>query len=81
MSPAAMKARLRAADFHPFRVVTSGGMTYDVRHPDMVIVGLAELVIGIPSKEDATIAQATQLVNLRHVIRVEPLEEATAASN
>ena len=81
MSPAAVKARLRAADFHPFRVVTSDGTTYDVRQPDLVIVGLGELVIGIPSKEDATIAQATHLVSLRHVVRLEPLEEATTASS
>ncbi|HVS36010.1 MAG TPA: hypothetical protein VMS17_10560 [Gemmataceae bacterium] len=81
MSPAGIKARLKAADFHPFRIVTSGGMTYDVRHPDMVMLGLAELVIGIPSKEDATIAQATHLVSLRHVIRLELLGEASAASN
>ena len=81
MSPAALKERLRSPNFRPLRIVTTGGMTYDVRHPDMVIIGLAELVIGIPSKEDATIAQATHLVSLRHVVRLEPLEEASSASN
>ncbi len=81
MSPAAVKERLRAEHFHPFRIVTTTGTTYDVRHPDLVMVGLAELVIGIPSKEDATIAQATHLASLRHVVRIEPLEEASAASN
>ena len=81
MSPAAVKERLRGEHFHPFRIVTTSGTTYDVRHPELVMVGLGELVIGIPSKEDATIAQATHRVPLRHVVRLEPLEEATTASN
>jgi hypothetical protein len=81
MTPAAVRARLRNADFHPFRVVTTDGTTYDVRDPDLVIVGLGELVIGIPSQQDATLAQATHLVSLRHVVRLEPLEEIAPTNN
>jgi hypothetical protein len=81
MTPAAVRARLRNADFRPFRVVTTDGTTYDVRDPDLVIVGLGELVIGIPSQQDATLAQATHLVSLRHVVRLEPLEEIAPTNN
>ena len=79
MSPAVVKDRLRRASFRPFRIVASSGEMYDVRHPDMVMVGLEELVIGIPSQQDATIAQATHLLSLRHIMRLEPLEGAPSA--
>jgi hypothetical protein len=81
ISPAGLRERLKASRFQPFRIVTSDGTTYDVRDPDLVMVGLAEIVVGIPSDQDAGLFRATHLVSLRHVVRLEPLEGAAAASN
>ena len=81
MTPAALRERLKASGFRPFRIVTSDGTTYDVRDPDLVMVGLGDIVVGIPSEQDASLFRATHLVSLRHVIRLEPLEEAAPSSN
>jgi hypothetical protein len=80
MAPAEVKDRLRPAAFQPFRIVTSDGTTYDVRDPDLVMVGMASITVGIPSAEDSSIYRSTHLVSLRHVVRLEPLETA-AGSN
>lgn len=80
MAPAEFKDRLRLANFQPFRIVTSDGATYDVRQPDLVMVGMASITVGIPSEQDSSIYRSTHLVFLRHVVRLEPLE-APAASN
>ena len=80
MAPAEMKDRLRPAAFQPFRIVTSDGTTYDVRDPDLVMVGLASIVVGIPSDHDSSIYRSTHLVSLRHVVRLEPLETATGTN-
>lgn len=39
--------RVRQQPFMPFRVVTTTGQTYDIYHPDLVMVGTRDLAIGI----------------------------------
>jgi hypothetical protein len=81
MTPATLKERLKVSAFRPFRIVTSDGTTYDVRDRDLLMVGLGEIVVGIPSDQDASLFRATRLVSLRHVVRLEPLEEIAPTNN
>src|SRR5712672_2713231 len=62
-----IKKRLRQQPFLPVRVVTTTGQTYDVRHPEMVIVGRNFLMIGSPTKNDASVAEEITRVALLHV--------------
>lgn len=39
---------LRAGPLRPFRLYLSDGGTFDVRHPEMLMVGNHSAVIGIP---------------------------------
>ena len=34
--------------FEPFRIEVSDGTVYEIRHPELVMVGLGSLIIGIP---------------------------------
>jgi hypothetical protein len=52
-SPDDIKARVRVQPFHPFRIVTSAGQTFDVYHPDLVLIGRRDLIVGRASTEDA----------------------------
>jgi hypothetical protein len=36
---------LRAEPFRPFRIQMASGRTFDIRHPEMIRVGKADLVI------------------------------------
>ncbi|MFO0843007.1 MAG: hypothetical protein U0797_11530 [Gemmataceae bacterium] len=72
MSPADLLTHVRRRPFVPFRVVTSDGTTYDVRHPDIVMVTLGSVIIGYPDRRQDGLAERYDLVSLRHIVRLEP---------
>ena len=39
----------RRKPFEPFRITLTTGETYDVRHPDLIMVGRRAAIVGIPS--------------------------------
>jgi hypothetical protein len=47
MRPSDIRARLLKQPFEPVRLFVSDGATYDVRHPEMAIVGPTEVVIAV----------------------------------
>jgi len=51
----------------PLRIVTSSGQSYDVTHPELVLVGTRALIIGTPSNENPDIFEAASRVALMHV--------------
>jgi hypothetical protein len=62
----------RRQPFMPFRIVTTDGTIYEVRHPDLVMVGLSSLIVGYPSEQEPHAFSRWDVVSLRHVIRLEP---------
>jgi hypothetical protein len=79
MAPADFQTQLRRRPFVPFRVVTSDGTVYEVRHPDLVMVGLASVIIGYPASGQAGVYERADIVSLRHVVRLEPEGEPAAS--
>ena len=73
MHPDDVIAALRERPFRPFRIHVSDGATYDVRHPEMVIVGRRTLIIGLPGVPDRP-QDRIATVALIHVARLEHLE-------
>jgi hypothetical protein len=47
-----LRAILYRKPFQPFRVRVSDGRTYDVRYPEMNLVGESVFIIGIPAPND-----------------------------
>jgi hypothetical protein len=80
MAPADFHALLRARPFVPFRIVTPEGLTYEVHHPELCMVGLASVVVGYPSRDDPTTYNRYDIVSLRHVFRLEPMPQAAPPS-
>lgn len=76
-----IQARLHERPFQPLRIVTSTGQTYDVYHPDLVLVGRRFLIIGTPSAENP--AQADQVTRLAvlHVTELRDLPTPAAPPN
>lgn len=71
---------LRAGPFRPFRLYLSDGGTFDVRHPEMLMVGNHSAVIGIPDSrgngdpvEGYPEIERFTTIDLVHVTRVEQL--------
>jgi hypothetical protein len=74
MPPADLLQRVRTRPFEAFRIVTTDGTTYDIRHPDLVMIGLGSVVVGFPDVSNPQLYARTHQVSLRHTIRLEPID-------
>ena len=77
MSPEALKDHLRRQPFEPFRMVQTDGTGFDVQHPDLLLVGVRQAIVGLPAKHKPTMFERTVTLDLLHVIRVEPLPQSS----
>jgi hypothetical protein len=50
MPPAEILRMLRQQPFLPFRLHLADGRTFDVRHPDFCMIGVATVAIGLPDQ-------------------------------
>jgi hypothetical protein len=70
---------LRARPFVPIRIALTDGRTFEVRHPEMLMLGARAIVIGIPQEgAKDPIFEHSITVTLLHVVSVEPLEAPAA---
>jgi hypothetical protein len=80
MAPADLRDRLRVRPFQPFRIVTSDGVTYDVRHPDLVLVTTGAAVVGFPDPSVPGIAGRYDILSLNQIVRLEQILPQAAPS-
>jgi hypothetical protein len=73
LRPQDIQQQLRKRRFEPFRVHLTDGTTYEVRHPDMVIVGDRFVAIGVPRSPDGSVADRVETAALIHIVRLEPI--------
>jgi hypothetical protein len=72
MSPTSILESTRARPFEPFRIFLSDGKTYDIRHPEMCMVGYDSVLVGVPKTDDPIFDRMIK-VSLMHIVRLEPL--------
>ena len=75
MPPQDLLDALRRRPFVPFRLDVSEGATYEIRHPEMMLVGLASVIIAIPADPASPYYHRTETVAARHIVRIVPLEQ------
>jgi hypothetical protein len=78
MAPVELRDAIKRQPFQPFRLVMTDGMGYDIRHPDLLWVGLRTVYVGLTGQPGQTFFERSVYVDLSHVIRLEPLEAAAA---
>ncbi|MFO0929227.1 MAG: hypothetical protein U0736_19755 [Gemmataceae bacterium] len=77
MSPETLREMLRQQPFVPFRIHTTDGRTFDVRHPEMVLVMSRTVVVGIyDTQKNATFPERSETIALIHIVSLEPLGQA-----
>ena len=76
-----IQRRLRQSPFIPVRIIISSGQTFDVLHPDLVLVGRRDITIGMASTENPTQYEQTTRVPIMHVTALEDLPTTAPASN
>ena len=72
-TPNQIRERVHVQPFTPFRVVTSSGESYEVHHPELIMVGHREVTIGSPSSHSPAIYDRMNRVALMHVTALEDL--------
>lgn len=78
MRPEDIRKHLKKQPFEPFRLYLSDGAFYDVPHPDFMLVGIRELVIGLRSTNKEIPGQFA-FCDPMHVTRIEPLAYSKTA--
>lgn len=77
MAPQDLVAALRRQPFLPFKLTLTEGSTYEVRHPELCMVGRRSAVIGFSTPGDPDLLYDRRVdVDLLHIVKLEPLESA-----
>jgi hypothetical protein len=75
MRPEDIREFLQHKPFQPFRLTLTDGRTYEVRHPEMAMVGRSAVAIGLPAPGDPTpIYDRLVTVSLLHIMQIQPSE-------
>ena len=68
---------LERQPFQPFKLHLTGGMTFDVRHPELAILGQASVLLRVPRHElPLPLAMRRVIVVLIHIVYVDFIETA-----
>jgi hypothetical protein len=68
-----------AEPFRPFRINTSSGQAYEIRHPEMISVGRTTAHIYAHMSDDAELAKQREFeVSMLLMESIEPLDVASA---
>jgi hypothetical protein len=65
--------RVTQRPFLPLRLVTSGGQSYDVYHPDLIMVGRRSITVGTASNDNPRQYEQTTRIAVLHVTALEDL--------
>ena len=68
-----IEKRVRARPFVPLRIVTSSGESYDITHPDLVLVGQRDMIVGTSSAKSPTRYEQVSRISIMHVTALEDL--------
>jgi hypothetical protein len=80
MPPEDLWEWIRRQPFQPFRLHLTDGTAYEVRHPELIMVGRRSAVIGIAgAQQGPPFYERTATVSLPHIVRLEPMESALSA--
>jgi hypothetical protein len=66
-------SRVQERPFVPLRLVTSSGGSFDIYHPDLVMVGRRSITVGTASSENPRHYEQTTRIAIMHVASLEDL--------
>ncbi len=82
MRPDDIRRLLQQKPFRPFRLYVLETTTYEVRHPDAVMVGQSTMTLITPvSGATLPLAQPTVTIALLHITKIEPLVPEAPSGN
>jgi len=76
-----IQTRLREKPFRPLRLIASEGLSYDIFHPDLLLVGRRDVTIGFPGPDNPTIYDRVVRVAMVDLVGLEDLPAPAASAN
>ena len=74
-----VKEFLRQRPFRAFRLTLTNRTSYDVHHPEMAMVGLSTVTVGLPHPyEPDDVYDRLVTISLSHVMQIEFLESLSS---
>jgi hypothetical protein len=74
MRPEDFRVHLRKQPFQPFRITLTDGRTYEVRHPELAMVGRSIVIIGLARPDEPQPVSDHQVtVSLLHIMQIEAI--------
>ncbi len=74
MPPEELLQKLQTRPFEPFRIYLTDGTSYDIRHPELVMVGRRAAIVGVTERERRLpLYDRHTKVALVHIVRLEPV--------
>ena len=71
-----------AEPFRPFRIHTASGRSFEVKHPEVVMVGKTTLTLSVPLSDDIPDTQGMWYkLSLMLIESIEPLDSAVHQRN
>jgi len=82
MPPRELAQALSRRPFVPFRLHITDGTTYDVKHSELLMVFPRSAIVGLPSSAyPLPLLERYEVVDLLHIVRLEPLDTSKAAGD
>ncbi len=81
MRPEELMGLLRKRPFVPLRLHMTDGHTYDIRHPEAMMVFRTHAVIGLQPDPETGVLDRAEHCALLHIVRVEELPPIAAAGS
>jgi hypothetical protein len=81
MSGDELQEPARRQPFQPFRLILTTGATYDIRHPDLIMVGRRSAVIGIAKNPEAARYDIATQIDLLHGVAFEDVPASAVSPN
>jgi hypothetical protein len=75
MSPNELQRATRRRAFLPFRMHLTNGKTFDVYHPELIMVGVRTTALGIPASGDPELWDRMIEIDNLHITHLEPLPQ------
>jgi hypothetical protein len=84
LAPETLREILLRRPFEPVRLCLTDGTTYEVRHPDLMMVGRRSVIIGLIKglpTEPRPVYDRFTTVDPLHIVRIEPLDGTGVATS
>jgi hypothetical protein len=66
---------IRRRPFKPFRITLTDGRSYEIRHPEIVMLGKTTVIVGFPAAdEEEPVFDRFKIVDLLHIMEAEPID-------